>query len=915
MLPRTGTPMRVGRLATALLASTALAGIAPALAGELPSGGSVAFGAVGISTPRPNAMAIKQSSGTAIVNWQSFSIGRDSRVDIAQPSAASTLLNRVGGNTPSTIAGKLNANGQVYLVNPNGIAITKTGVVKAGAFVASTLAISDDDFKAGKRVFKGSGQSAAVTNKGAIEIGRGGYAALIGGKVANAGVVSVPLGKVGLGAGEQATLDLSGDGFLQVAVPSANSAPGALIRQSGRIRADGGRVEIQAATAREAARHAINMSGIVEARSVGGRSGAIVLGGGDGGRVTVSGKLDARGASKLAKGGAITITGNDIRLRSAVLDARGKAGGGTIKIGGDLQGKGDLQRAATTSLDAKTRIRADATRKGDGGEVVVWSDERTTFDGRIAAKGGPQGGDGGKVEVSGKALLEYRGFVNLSARRGDFGTLLLDPYNVFITSGPDARGSLANGVFTPSGPNSVINATTLRTALGAADVTVTTGAAGSPGGQAGDIGVLANVSWSAPTTLTLSAARNITVGSAAGGVISVPSGGDLVLRADNSGTGAGTVAFQGLGRVATAANSTVSILYNPTAVGGGSKYDNAINFAPNVTGSGSLTAFMLVNTVADLQGIDANLGGTYAQGRDIDASSTAAGAGSRRLASPSPAGALSRASSTVATRSSTGSHQPDATRRTGRDCSAPPGRTAVITNVGLTNFVYRNHRRDILSAGLSEERRHGPQLLRAGTVLGNATSTAGNSFAGGRRRTCRHQYRADREVPSSKAERPRRGDITGNGSDVLAGGVVGQNSGTVTQVFARATVPATPRNLGERRSAAGASSPKAALPAAIRERSRGPIRKAHPSRERCQAARFSPAAASPARTAATSRRAMRRAPCRSTPSSTSADPVRRRPRRHQCRRLDRDPVLLGHDRDRKSRRSGPECSAPSPPRV
>ena len=157
MLPRTGTSMRVGRLATALLASTALAGIAPALAGELPSGGSVAFGAVGISTPRPNAMAIKQSSGTAIVNWQSFSIGRDSRVDIAQPSAASTLLNRVGGNTPSTIAGKLNANGQVYLVNPNGIAITKTGVVKAGAFVASTLAISDDDFKAGKRVFKGSG--------------------------------------------------------------------------------------------------------------------------------------------------------------------------------------------------------------------------------------------------------------------------------------------------------------------------------------------------------------------------------------------------------------------------------------------------------------------------------------------------------------------------------------------------------------------------------------------------------------------------------------------------------------------------------------------------------------------------------------------------------------------------------------
>ncbi len=868
MLPRTGTSMRVGRLATALLASTALAGIAPALAGELPSGGSVAFGAVGISTPRPNAMAIKQSSGTAIVNWQSFSIGRDSRVDIAQPSAASTLLNRVGGNTPSTIAGKLNANGQVYLVNPNGIAITKTGVVKAGAFVASTLAISDDDFKAGKRVFKGSGQSAAVTNKGAIEIGRGGYAALIGGKVANAGVVSVPLGKVGLGAGEQATLDLSGDGFLQVAVPSANSAPGALIRQSGRIRADGGRVEIQAATAREAARHAINMSGIVEARSVGGRSGAIVLGGGDGGRVTVSGKLDARGASKLAKGGAITITGNDIRLRSAVLDARGRAGGGTIKIGGDLQGKGDLQRAATTSLDAKTRIRADATRTGDGGEVVVWSDERTTFDGRIAAKGGPQGGDGGKVEVSGKALLEYRGFVNLSARRGDFGTLLLDPYNVFITSGPDARGSLANGVFTPSGPNSVINATTLRTALGAADVTVTTGAAGSPGGQAGDIGVLANVSWSAPTTLTLSAARNITVGSAAGGVISVPSGGDLVLRADNSGTGAGTVAFQGLGRVATAANSTVSILYNPTAVGGGSKYDNAINFAPNVTGSGSLTAFMLVNTVADLQGIDANLGGTYAQGRDIDASSTAAGAGF------SPIG-LAVASGSAFTGIFDGRNQvidglsinrPQLIA-TGTGLFGTTGPTAVITNVGLTNVSITGGNN--VGALVGKQRRHGQQLPCRGTVFGKSVDP-GQCHAGGRGRTCGHQHRTDRKVHLRWRYGPRRGDITGNDSDrARRRGCRAELRNRDAGLRSRNGVQQRHRKRRRRPSRRHRrSSPRAASPESIPERSPGPIRKAPSSRERCQEARYWRGAASSARTAATSRRAMRRAPCRWTPSST-----------------------------------------------
>ena len=85
------------------------------------------------------------------------------------------------GSTPSTIAGHLNANGQVYLVNPNGIAITKTGVVKVGGgFVASTLGMSDAEFVGGRKRFKGDGASAAVTNAGTVSIGRGGYAALMG---------------------------------------------------------------------------------------------------------------------------------------------------------------------------------------------------------------------------------------------------------------------------------------------------------------------------------------------------------------------------------------------------------------------------------------------------------------------------------------------------------------------------------------------------------------------------------------------------------------------------------------------------------------------------------------------------------------------------------------------------------------
>lgn len=534
-------------LIKALLAGTALTQPAALVAGELPHGASTVYGGVGIATPSANQMTIQQTTPTAIVNWQGFSVGAGARVDISQPSASSALLNRVTGSATSTIAGQINANGQVYLVNPNGIAITPTGTVNAGGFVASSLDIADQDFVAGRRIFRGSGQSAAVSNAGTIAIQQGGYAALLGGRVENSGVISVPMGRVGLGAGEQATLDLSGDGFLQVAIPSkGDGSDAALIRHSGRISATGGRVEMQAATAREAARNAINLSGLVEARSVSGRNGAIVLGGGEGGTVTVSGRLNAsargaarQAAAKPARGGTITVTGSDVRLNGATLSADGTAGGGTIRVGGGFQGQGPLQRAATTTVDAGTTISANAGRTGNGGDIVVWSDRFTDFAGRISATGGTQGGNGGQAEVSGKAQLAYTGTTVLTAANGAFGTLLLDPYNVTISSGTDANQT----GFAATGNDSVINATTLQNALATANVTVTTGGAGSPGTQAGDITVAAPVTWGtgaggARTTLTLSAYRSIAVNAN----LTVSGSGDLVLNTNQGGTG-GTLTF------------------------------------------------------------------------------------------------------------------------------------------------------------------------------------------------------------------------------------------------------------------------------------------------------------------------------------------------------------------------------------
>jgi filamentous hemagglutinin family protein len=585
------------------LATTALGTslvVAPGHAQSLPTGGSVAAGNVSVAAPTSTQLNITQTSQSAVVNWQSFSVGQGSAVNIQQPNSTSAMLNRVTGNTPSTIAGSLTANGQVYLVNPNGIAITRTGVINTGGFVASTLGISDSDFMSGKRTFTGNGASASVTNAGTITTGRGGYAALLGGTVENTGNIFVPLGKVGLGSGERVTLDFSGDGFLQVAVPTKSGGNDALIRNSGTIRADGGSVIISAATARDAARNAVNISGIVQARTIGGRAGSIIIGGGLGGAVKIAGRLTA--SARKTTGGAITITGQHITLEGATIDVTGRTGGGTISIGGGRQGEGPLQHADTLNVDAMTTIRADATATGNGGNVVLWSDQLTMFAGTVTARGGFQTGNGGHAEVSGKAKLGYTGFTDLSAANGAFGTLLLDPRNVTISGGT----TTTDGGFIPNADDSVINAATLQTALGSANVAVTTG---SNGLQNGNITVAAPLTWGAATTLTLTAAGGIAINAP----ISITGAGGLALTA---------TAQSGITTTGLVFGGGASVDYGATDHGGSFRL-NGVNYTLVYT-MAQLDAIDGVNAVtgAGLAVYGAGLAGNYALATDLTATGT-----------------------------------------------------------------------------------------------------------------------------------------------------------------------------------------------------------------------------------------------------------------------------------------------------
>ena len=585
----------------ALLVTTSLAGIGSAAAQTLPGGGRVVSGDATIRNDVPGAMTIEQKTGQAVIDWHSFSVGEGGRVDIVQPDAASRLLNRVTGDTRSTIAGQIHANGQVFLINPNGIVITPTGTVNASGFVASTLGISNEDFVAGRYRFAGA-SDAGVVNGGRIRVASGGYAALIGGTVRNDGLIAVSLGRVAMAAGEAVTLDPNGDGFLQVALPSRAGGAGALVDNAGSILAPGSRVVLQAEAARELVRRAVNMSGVIEARSVSGREGAIVLDGGSG-KLAVSGRVDA--GSDTATGGVLTLTARDIALEGAELNAAGATGGGRIRVGGDWQGSGALARAETLTVDAATRIDASATTTGTGGSVVLWSDGATRFAGRIRATGGANGGDGGNAEVSGKATLDYTGNTDLRATAGQWGTLLLDPYNLTISSGASSGMS----GFAANANDSVLNVGTLATQLSSASVVVSTGNSGS---QAGNITVATPIAWSTATTLTLSAAGRIQVNEA----INVQgAGAKLVLNHGSGlyfGLGASVSFAAGRSGQALTINGTnytlVRSISDLRGVGGSGAYAlaNTIDFGSvqqgaNVIGSFSGTLEGLGNAVANLR--------------------------------------------------------------------------------------------------------------------------------------------------------------------------------------------------------------------------------------------------------------------------------------------------------------------------
>jgi len=132
---------------------------------QLPQGGKVVAGTASIGQSGNN-LNINQSSNRAVLNWNSFNVGAQAAVNFVQPSATSVTLNRVLDTQASQILGRINANGQVFLSNPNGVLFGPTAQVDVGGLLVTTHGIGNDDFMAGKSSFEGTGKAGSVVNQG-----------------------------------------------------------------------------------------------------------------------------------------------------------------------------------------------------------------------------------------------------------------------------------------------------------------------------------------------------------------------------------------------------------------------------------------------------------------------------------------------------------------------------------------------------------------------------------------------------------------------------------------------------------------------------------------------------------------------------------------------------------------------------
>ncbi|OKH42846.1 hypothetical protein NIES2101_32345 [Calothrix sp. HK-06] len=417
------------------------------------------------------------------------------------------IVTRVTGGLPSNIDGIIKANGaaNLFILNPAGILFGQNARLDIGGSFVGTTANSikfadGTTFAAtpnsqplltistpiGLQLDQSSNNP--VVNTGDLAVNSGQNLTLLGGAVVNTGRLIAPGGEIAL-----------------ISVP--NAADISLVNGS----VTG--LQLQAEEINKVSLSPLlsnlptNTNGEVELFGLAIPNQA--------GTTITTGNIDVLSQ----QGGSVKILGHQVGLYpGAFINASGDMGGGKVFVGGDYKGGGSFN-ANATYISPKAVIQANAINAGNGGQIIVWSNQSTRAYGTLEAKGGVYG-NGGFIETSSANFLDVAGItVNASAANGMGGTWLLDPRNILLAYQNYENGSFNSGnpnVFTAISDNAIVAIYDIETQLEAGtSVTISTG---NTGNQEGNISSITNSGFgltkktASPVTLTLQAANDITLG-------------------------------------------------------------------------------------------------------------------------------------------------------------------------------------------------------------------------------------------------------------------------------------------------------------------------------------------------------------------------------------------------------------------
>jgi filamentous hemagglutinin family protein len=397
----------------------------------------------------PNGTQLDISGGTLsnsganlFHSFQQFGLDPAQTANFLANPQIQNILGRVVGGNPSIIEGLIQvtgSNANLYLMNPAGLLFSATARLNVpGAFIATTATaiavgnqwwpafgptnVANLDGVPDQFAFSGS-QPGAIANAGNLAVGTGQDLLLLGGTVVNTGTLTAPSGQVSIvGVPGQTLVRVSQPGRLlnlefaplgPMATPALPFTPLTLPQ----LLTGGNQTSATGLT--------VNADGTVQLTRSGSRIPT------EPGTAIASGNLTTTGPS----GGRVKVLGTQVGVLNGAIAANGDTGGGTIRIGGDVQGQGTLPTANRTLVDRESVLNADALQTGNGGRVIVWADQTTSFLGQVHARGGAQLGNGGFVEISGQQNLRFAGTVDVTATAGTVGTILFDPRDINIVPG------------------------------------------------------------------------------------------------------------------------------------------------------------------------------------------------------------------------------------------------------------------------------------------------------------------------------------------------------------------------------------------------------------------------------------------------------------------------------------------------